>query len=125
MSNSSTQSSSQQQQPSQQSHLSSEASAAIFKELQKNATILKAEIKLVNRPLSGREIEVVMCFCNPALRRQDVAEKLGISPKAVAFHASNIIAKLDATTIHDAVIRAAHLYAQVRQAWLLFQPSFA
>ena len=52
--------------------------------------------------LSTREREVLRCFAD-GLRRREVARALWIAPDTVAFHATNVRAKLGARTLAQAV----------------------
>jgi len=63
---------------------------------------------LMAEPLTAREQEVVQLLAG-GLSNKAIGERLGISEHTVKFHVNAILAKLDAQTRTDAVVRAARL----------------
>ncbi|MFI5400397.1 MAG: response regulator transcription factor [SAR324 cluster bacterium] len=63
---------------------------------------------LLAEPLTAREQEVVQLLAR-GLSNKAIGERLGISEHTVKFHVNSILAKLDAQTRTDAVVRAARL----------------
>ncbi|HLY65652.1 MAG TPA: response regulator transcription factor [Chloroflexota bacterium] len=59
-------------------------------------------------PLTARELEVLELM-GQGSRNGDIATSLGVSIKAVEFHVTHILAKLDARSRSEAIVKAARM----------------